>query len=274
MSDIILFHFEQSEVRYVGDGVNHEWVAQDVFEAMGLKWDANLIAEYDETEAGTTLIRIRSENGAEQERQVRTLKQPGLWTAMLRSRNAMKAGTVQYRFRKWITAKVIPSIQKTGEYSIEKEKLERQFLPDITAQNRIDALKILKVGCHDKVYIQRTAIQQARKICPDIEAPLATEMASLPTTKALLNASKIAVELGVFCKSNTESGDARWVNKKLEELGYQEKISGQWSATSKSEGLTDRKPVETGSRTQKDQLLWSADILPILQEHCGLSEAA
>lgn len=264
MADIILFHFEQAEVRYVGNGVNHEWVAQDVFEAMGIQWHSNLVADYDETEKGRTLIPTL---GGEQE--VITLKEPGLYTATLRGRNAMKVGTPQYRFRKWVTGKVLPTLRKTGSYSLEenKAKLEKQFRPVVTTKDRMDVLKLLKMGDNDKTYIQRVSLQMARAICPDIEMPTANEMASLPTVKALLTPTEVAVELGVFCKSSPEKGDARWVNKKLEELGYQEKISGQWSATSKADGLCDRKPVDTNSRTQKDQLKWSVDIIPILQEH-------
>jgi hypothetical protein len=59
------------------------------------------------------------------------------------------------------------------------------------------------------------------------------------------------------------------VNKLLAELGYQTKIDGTWSATDKAIGLNlcDRKPVDTGSPSQKDQLMWSVDIVAILQEH-------
>ena len=50
MADIILFHFGQSEIRYVGDGINHEWVAQDVFEAIGVPSnDQSNLLEYKQT---------------------------------------------------------------------------------------------------------------------------------------------------------------------------------------------------------------------------------
>lgn len=269
MANIILFHFEQSEVRYVGDGTNHEWVAQDVFEAMGLKWNSDLIAAYDETEAGTTSIGVRSENGVWQEREVRTLKTPGLYTAMLRCRAAMKPGTLPYRFRKWVTGDVINSIEKTGSYSLnqDKAKLERQFLPTPTAKSLKEFHGLHKL-MYGKAYADRWLAAKIKEYYPEHVgiAPVPEELPSLPS-KALLTPTEVAVELGVFCKSSPEKGDARWVNKKLEELGYQEKISGQWSATSKADGLCDRKPVDTNSRTQKDQLKWSVDIIPVLQEH-------
>jgi prophage antirepressor-like protein len=262
MANITVLHFQQNQLRYVGDGVSHEWVAQDVFEAMGLKWNSDLIADYDESEKGTTLIGTL---GGEQK--VITLKESGLYTAMLRGRNAMKPGTVQYTFRKWITGEVIPALRANGEYSINREKLEKQFLPEITAQNRLDAIKLLKAGGHDKAYIQRISMQMAKAICPGIEPPSPAEMISLPTAQALLTPTEIAQELGKTYKSGL--GDARWVNQKLFELGYQEKIAGAWSATPKAINLKlcDRKPVETNSRTQKDQLMWSAKIIDILKEH-------
>lgn len=50
--------------------------------------------------------------------------------------------------------------------------------------------------------------------------------------------------------------------------GYQTKEDGAWNPTQKAidANLADRKPVETNSRTQKDQLLWSEDIIDILKE--------
>ena len=40
----------------------------------------------------------------------------GLWTLVLRCRDAVKKGSVPYRLRRWITDEVLPSIRKTGTY--------------------------------------------------------------------------------------------------------------------------------------------------------------
>lgn len=260
MSDIILFHFEQNEIRYVGDGVNHEWVAQDVFEAMGLKWNTDLIAEYDADEKGTTLIGTL---GGEQK--VLTLKQPGLYTAMLRSRNAMKPETLQYRFRKWITGEVIPAIAKNGEFSVHKDKLERQFMPTPTPKGLKEFHGLHKL-MHGKAYADRWLQAKMKEYYPEYIGlpPAPEELPSLPV-QSLLTPTEIAKELGITY--STGNPNPQWVNKKLEKLGYQEKIGGQWSATPKAAELCDRKPVDTNSRTQKDQLVWSANIIPILQEY-------
>jgi hypothetical protein len=93
------------------------------------------------------------------------------------------------------------------------------------------------------------------------------EFASLPTANALLTPTKIAAELGWLNGKGNPS--PQLVNKKLAELGYQIKVGDMWSATDKATNadLCDRKPVETGSKTQKDQLLWSAKVIDILSEH-------
>lgn len=158
---------------------------------------------------------------------------------------------------------------KVVEANVEEQRqtLEKQIRPEPSTQNRLDAVKILKAGGHPKSYIQRLTLQMAKATCPGIEAPQPSELISLPTTRALLTPTEIAVELKLFF--STGKGDGSQINKLLEQLGYQTKIAGRWSATDKAieANLVDRKPVETNSRTQKDQLLWSADIITILKEY-------
>lgn len=52
MSDIILFHFESHEIRYVGDGVNHEWVAADICKALEIANSRQALTRLDEDEKG------------------------------------------------------------------------------------------------------------------------------------------------------------------------------------------------------------------------------
>jgi hypothetical protein len=89
-------------------------------------------------------------------------------------------------------------------------------------------------------------------------------MGSLITTQALLTPTQIGDALDL--RYSTGRGNAEYVNKLLCYCGYQVLIGGRWSATEKASGYVDRKPVITNSRTAKDQLLWSAEIIPILSE--------
>jgi prophage antirepressor-like protein len=46
------------------------------------------------------------------------VSESGLYTLILRSREATTRGTLAYRFRRWVTGEVLPSIRRTGSYSV------------------------------------------------------------------------------------------------------------------------------------------------------------
>lgn len=50
------------------------------------------------------------------------VNESGLYTLILRSRSATTPGTIQHRFRKWVTSEVLPAIRKTGSYSVDQSK--------------------------------------------------------------------------------------------------------------------------------------------------------
>jgi hypothetical protein len=95
--------------------------------------------------------------------------------------------------------------------------------------------------------------------------PYPEEKASVSDGEALLTPTQIGEKLGVLY--STGRGDAVRINQLLQDIGFQEKIGSQWSATAKGKPYSDRKPVDTKSRTQKDQLLWKASVLEILQDY-------
>jgi prophage antirepressor-like protein len=258
---IILFHFESNEIRFVGTAENPEWIAADICKVLGISNPSQALAILDEDEKG---ICSADTPGGGQE--MLTVKEPGLYFLISKSKKEKAKA-----FRRWVFGEVLPSVRKTGSYSIEqsRESLEKRFRPVPTTRNRLDAIKIATAGKLSPSYIQRLAIQAIKATCPDAEMPMPTELISLPTARAFLNPTKIAEELGWLCKTGKCSGNAAKVNSLLKELGYQDMIGGRWSATDKAiaANLVDRKPVSTNSRTQKDQLLWSADIISILQEH-------
>jgi hypothetical protein len=166
----------------------------------------------------------------------------------------------------------IQRLVATGKTELESNRasLEEQLLLKPTQKEIRYQYGTYKIA-FGKAYADRWLLQIDKKYNPALvgESPKPQEMSSLLTAKALLTPTKIAEELSWWCKSNPSKGDARLVNSELARLGYQESVGGRWSATDRaiSAGLVDRKPVDTDSRTQKDQLLWSADILPILREH-------
>lgn len=58
--------------------------------------------------------------------EVNAVTESGLYTLILRSRDAVKEGTPAYRFRVWVTTEVLPTIRKTGSYG------RTPALPDFT----------------------------------------------------------------------------------------------------------------------------------------------
>lgn len=44
------------------------------------------------------------------------VSESGMYTLILRCRDAVKKGSIPHRFRKWVTAEVLPTIRKTGRY--------------------------------------------------------------------------------------------------------------------------------------------------------------
>ena len=151
--------------------------------------------------------------------------------------------------------------------------LEKSIAPKPKLSEIKQATKMYELR-YGKAYGDRYHDQMVSKHYPALkgDAPEREEKTSLPTSKCLLTPTDIAAKLKIFYK--TGSPNPQVVNKLLAELGYQEKIEGQWSATDKAiaANLADRKPVDTNSKTQKDQLLWSADVIAILQEHTASSE--
>lgn len=181
---------------------------------------------------------------------------------------------INVKFELWCDKNIF-TLMSTGKVELQakslengREILERQLAPTPPPE-LIDKLATGFGKRFGKLYEQRYYYQQVKRHYPFLagHTPQSNETASLPTANALLTPTKIAEQLG--WKYQTGSPNARKVNKVLEHLGYQEKISKQWSATDKAinANLCDRKPVETNSRTQKDQLLWSDKVIVILQEH-------
>jgi prophage antirepressor-like protein len=46
------------------------------------------------------------------------INESGLYFVILRCQSATRPGSLPYRFRKWVTAEVLPAIRKTGSYGV------------------------------------------------------------------------------------------------------------------------------------------------------------
>ena len=105
------FNFESKSIRTLA--INNEpwFVAKDVCDAIGLTNSRMSLIALDEDEKGVSLIYTPS---GQQEMNI--VSESGMYTLILRCRDAVKKGSVPHRFRKWVTAEVLPAIRKTGKY--------------------------------------------------------------------------------------------------------------------------------------------------------------
>ncbi|ECO0902167.1 hypothetical protein AA449_26910 [Salmonella enterica subsp. enterica serovar Newport] len=109
-SQISHFYFEhQASIRTVLIDSEPWFVAKDVCSAIDI--DVTQTRKLDDDERG--LYSIQTLSGYQQ---MSIINESGLYTLILRCRDAVKPGTVPHRFRKWVTNEVLPAIRKTGRY--------------------------------------------------------------------------------------------------------------------------------------------------------------
>lgn len=106
MNQLIPFIFEKSPIRVVEDIDGIKVVAKDVADALGYKWQPNVIGHVPAEWKGVS--RINTPGGVQQ---VSVLTEQGLYFFLGRS-DKEKALPMQ----KWVAGEVLPSIRKTGGY--------------------------------------------------------------------------------------------------------------------------------------------------------------
>ena len=108
MSMLTEFQFGEQEIRVVVDETTNEplWVAKDICEVLQYKNVAGTLSKLDDDEKG---IQNLYTPGGEQK--MMCVNESGLYTLILRS-NKPEAK----KFKKWVTAEVLPTIRKTGSY--------------------------------------------------------------------------------------------------------------------------------------------------------------
>ncbi|EIV9829408.1 anti-repressor protein [Klebsiella pneumoniae] len=108
-----VFSFESSnQIRAVIINGEPWFVAADVIKALQLTNPTMSMKALDEDE--------RSKLNLGRQGTANIISESGLYTLILRCRDAVTPGTIPYRFRKWVTSEVLPQIRKTGRYVREE----------------------------------------------------------------------------------------------------------------------------------------------------------
>ena len=111
------FHGEEFEVRFVGTAEKPEWVAADVCAVLEIERHRDALREFDQDERGAVTIRTP---GGEQE--TLTVTEAGLYRLIFKSRKPQAKA-----FQRWVMHEVLPSIRKTGSYSVQPQPAPQQL---------------------------------------------------------------------------------------------------------------------------------------------------
>lgn len=107
-----VFSFEASNpIRAISIEGSPWFVAKDVCDALRLTNSRMAMKALDEDEKGVSSTYTL---GGKQDLSI--ISESGLYTLILRCRDAVTPGTIPYRFRKWVTSEVLPAIRHTGQY--------------------------------------------------------------------------------------------------------------------------------------------------------------
>jgi prophage antirepressor-like protein len=152
---IVPFLFEgECLVRVVERDSDPWFVAADVCRAIGISNVSDAAERLDEDEKG-----IASTDTLRGQQEMLIISEGGLYTLILRSRQATTPGTVQHRFRKWVTGEVLPAIRKTGKYEAPQATDDPEDLTTlpITTKARV-------IDCTRMAFGERAAQQIAYRL--------------------------------------------------------------------------------------------------------------
>lgn len=114
MNDLQIFIYSGAQLRTIQQPDGLWWVLRDVCEVLGLSTPARVAERLDDDEKGVSLIHTP---GGKQEMTI--INEPGLYSVILRSdKPEAKA------FKRWVVHEVLPSIRKTGSYTVSEQTLK------------------------------------------------------------------------------------------------------------------------------------------------------
>lgn len=260
--NLTTFNFNQVNVRTVTDDQGNPWfVAADLLEIMSL--DRKALERVDADDKGVSQIHTP---GGKQN--MTTVNESGMYSLVLSSvKPEAKA------FKKWVTSEVLPTIRKTGSYSVKSIQEQSSRIPlDEIARSLEVANNMLNVCPSGKLKSLRQLYDNYgvnSNILPSytIDAPTVTAGSSEPT-----------ISITEMLKRTDLNISPVMANKKLESLGMIRKeyrtstrgngVKNFWSVT--NEGLQYGKNVTSDRNQTETQPHWYVskmnDLIRLLSE--------
>lgn len=135
MSMPMEFSFEGKGVRVVMIDGELWWVAVDVCQILDIQNTTQALQQMDEDERAMFYIGRQGE--------ANIISESGLYTLILRCRDAINPGTPAHRFRKWVTSEVLPALRRNGMYMVPSAQPDEVPAP---LSARVEADEIVSAG--------------------------------------------------------------------------------------------------------------------------------
>lgn len=127
MSNLINFTFENLPVRIIDLDNNHWFIANDVCAILEHSNTSEALKALDDDEKTKLEVSPKLNLALDNRvKEINIINESGLYALILRSRKAMQKGTIQHKFRKWVTSEVLPSIRKNGAYQQQNLAITHQ----------------------------------------------------------------------------------------------------------------------------------------------------
>lgn len=196
MTDLQIFNNDRfGQVRIVPVDGELMFVAKDVCDCLEITKHRDAISRLDSDERGS--VKLDTPGGKQD---VAAINEYGLYNLVLSSRKPEAK-----EFKRWITHDVIPSIRKTGSYSLAVPKslpeALRAYANEVELHNATKAI----------------VAQQEQQIAEF--KPVKDYVDKILSSKSCLTITQIAADYGM---------SAQELNKILHEAGLQRKVGDQW----------------------------------------------
>jgi prophage antirepressor-like protein len=204
MSNLALFAFESNEVRIVMVDGDPWFVAKDVCAVLEHSDVSMACRRLDDDEKGTSLI---GTPGGTQT--MTTINESGLYSLIMTSRKPEAK-----RFKKWVNSEVLPSIRKTGSYSLPAVASQPKLPAEVKAVNISKAIVQIESDLSHQPRLMQFLIDHA---ISDI----------IPAGKSLSGSrlrgvAEIAIDLGYQVSDKNRSQLGKFVKKFCSEFAQME----------------------------------------------------
>lgn len=131
-TNVIPFNFGRQQVRTLVIAGEPWFVAADVCRVLEVGNTTQAVQALDDDER--SMLNIGRQGSAN------LINESGLYTLILRSRDAVKKGSKPHAFRKWVTAEVLPSIRKAGRYEDRQAKMPT-LIDELIGMSELSVIK-------------------------------------------------------------------------------------------------------------------------------------